>query len=419
MDYETTRKKLLDEAQALVDAGDFEGFAAKKREIEELDNTHKQQLEAAANLEALKNEHAPVKFDNFSVAVPPAAKAAESVTLSSEKTSADVMKIDTNSVVNSKEYRLAFMDFVVNGTKMPAKFSNQDATTVTGDVGVMIPETILLPIIQKLETSGRIYALMRKTNIKGGVKVPVSSVRPVATWLPERGDSDTQKKPVTSISFSYYKLKCKVAVSFEVSVVTLDAFEAALIDDIYTAMIKAIEKAAIVGTGSTGNQPTGILSAAAPTGQNIDIAANADVTFADIVAAEGAFPEEYDDDKAVWCMTKGTFYNHFKGITNQTGTPIAESLKGTDSKFPAVLFGRPVVFVSKDVMDDYASTVTADSVFAFIFNWDYYLLNTNKELIMKEYTDEDTDDLVRKALMLVDGKPVDRNSLVTMTKKKP
>lgn len=415
MDYEAIRQTLLEEAEALVNAGDIEAFTAKKKEIEDLDNKHKAQVEAAASLKALKDEPDPVNIADKSVKFNNST--ADAIKLENG-IKADIAAVRPDSITNSTEYRLAFMDYVVNGTAFPAKFSNNNATTVTGDVGVMIPETVLLPIIQKLETSGRLYALMRKTNIKGGVKVPVSSVRPVATWLAERGDSDKQKKTVTSITFGYYKLKCKIAVSFEVSVVTLPAFESTFIDEAYTAMVKAIEKSAVIGNGSTGNQLTGVLNSAAPTGQNIDIAYNASITLADVIAAEAALPEEYDDDKCVWCMTKGTFYNYFKTITTTTGQPIAESLGGNDNKIKPILFGRRVVFLDKDIIPDYAATVDADTIFAFIFNWDYYLLNTNQQAIMKEYTDEDTDDLVRKVLMLVDGKPVDNNSLVTMTKKK-
>ena len=183
-------------------------------------------------------------------------------------------------------------------------------------------------------------------------------------------------------------------------------------------MIKAIEVAGVSGTGATYNQPEGILADDAPTGQNIDIAYNASVTFADVMAAEAAFPEEYDGEKAVWVMTKQTFYNVFKAITDNNNKPITDSIGGTDNKPRQLILGRPVIFVSKDAIATYAATVNADTIFAFIFNFDYYLLNFNQQIIMREYTDEETDDVVRKALALVDGKPVTRDCLVTITKKK-
>ena len=413
MNYKEKRAALYAEAEALINKGDIAGAEAKMKEIEQLDNEHEAETKARANLEAMKNEPKAVKLENAAVIMPAGVKLADSTKQDDSKgIYADL------AWTNSTDYRLAFMDYVCNGTAIPAKFTNTPATTVTGDVGSVIPNTILLPIIQKLENSGRLYALMRKTNIKGGVTVPTSSVRPVATWLAERGDSDTQKKPTGSVTFAYYKLKCKVAVSFEVSVVTLDAFETAVINDIYNAMVKAIEIAAVKGAGAAAHSPTGVLADDAPEGQNIDIAYNASVTFADVMAAEAAFPEEYDDDKAVWVMTKQTFYNVFKGIQDTTNRPISDQIGGIDNKPRPVILGRPVVFVSKDAIDTYAATVDDDTIFAFIFNWDYYLLNFNQQIIMKTFTDEATDDEVRKALALVDGKPIDRNSLVTMTKKK-
>lgn len=414
MNYEEKRKALMDEADKLIAAGDIKAANEKMAEIEALDKQHEEEAKARANLAALKNEQKPAKLENLSAAVP-VGKTVDSVALGSESSSA----ADDLAWTNSKEYRLAFMDFVVNGNTIPAKFANSPATTVTGDVGSVIPQTILLPIIQKLETTGRLYGLMRKTNIRGGVSVPTSSVVPVATWLAERGDQDSQKKTTGRVQFSYYKLKCKVAVSFEVSVVTLDAFEARLIEDIYNAMIKAIEIAAISGAGASANSPTGVLADDAPDGQNINIADGSAVTFSDVMAAEAALPEEYDSDKAVWVMTKQTFYKSFKNLQDSTKKPISDQIGGIDNKPRQVILGRPVVFVSKDALDTYSASVAEDTVFAFIFNWDYYLVNFNQQIIMKEYTDEDTDDQVRKALALVDGKPIDRNSLVTMTKKAP
>lgn len=43
-----------------------------------------------------------------------------------------------------------------------------------------------------------------------------------------------------------------------------------------------------------------------------------------------------------------------------------------------------------------------------------YVLNSNYNVAMKVYEDNDTDDLVRKSIMIADGKPVDFNSLVML-----
>ena len=76
------------------------------------------------------------------------------------------------------------------------------------------------------------------------------------------------------------------------------------------------------------------------------------------------------------------------------------------------------MIVDDGYIDNYADTVTNDTVFAFIFNWADYIGNTNYNVTVREYIDEATDDRIKKAVMLYDGKAVDINSLVTMTKKK-
>jgi len=67
-------------------------------------------------------------------------------------------------------------------------------------------------------------------------------------------------------------------------------------------------------------------------------------------------------------------------------------------------------------MSSFAVTMASDTVVAFLFNPKDYVLNTNYQMTVKKYEDNETDDMVTKAIMLVDGKVVDKNSLVTVTK---
>ena len=113
-------------------------------------------------------------------------------------------------------------------------------------------------------------------------------------------------------------------------------------------------------------------------------------------------------------MTKKTFMS-FVGMVDTNGQPIARVNYGINGQADRSLLGRRVVL--NDYMDSYAETVEADKIVAFLFNPSDYVLNTNLNMTIKRYEDNDTDDLVTKALMLADGKVVDKNSLVTITKK--
>ena len=69
-------------------------------------------------------------------------------------------------------------------------------------------------------------------------------------------------------------------------------------------------------------------------------------------------------------------------------------------------------------MASFAASVSNDTVIAFLFDFKDYILNTNLNITIKKYEDNTTDDIVTKAIMLIDGKVIDKNSYVTMTLKK-
>lgn len=306
---------------------------------------------------------------------------------------------------DSLEYRKAFMNYVLRGEKIPAEL-RVDAITYTTDVGSVIPETVLNRIVEKLEATGMILPLVTRTAIKGGVSVPTSSVKPVATWVAEGAGSDKQKKPTGNIQFAYHKLRCAVAVSLEVDTMALPVFESTLINNVVEAMTKAIEQAIISGTGT--GQPKGILTETPVSGQSLDVS---EITYQTLIDAESALPLEYEAN-AVWVMTKKTFMT-FAGMVDNNGQPIARVNYGIGGRPERTLLGRSVVLCN--YIDSF-STAATGSPFAFLFNFSDYILNTNYQMGVKKYEDNETDDLVTKAIMIVDGKAVDINSLVVLKK---
>lgn len=312
---------------------------------------------------------------------------------------------------STMQYRRAFMDYVVRGTAIPAEY-RAAGTTKTTDVGAVIPTTVLNQIVQQLESTGMILALVTRTAYKGGVSIPVSTVKPTATWVAEGAGSDKQKKNAAKdgmVTFAYHKLRCAVAVSLEVDNMAMPAFEALLINNIVEAMTKALEQAIISGTGE--GQPKGIIAETPNAKQAINTAKGNALTYADIVKVEGALPQAYEAG-SVWCMAKSTFME-FVGMVDEQGQPIARVNYGIAGKPERTLLGRPVVCC--DYLNGFAAASTGDVV-AFVFRFKDYVLNTNYAMGVKKYEDNDTDDQVTKGIMLADGKVVDKNSLVTLKK---
>lgn len=387
------RNGMLDEAETLLGEGKTEEYEAKLEDVKTFDKEYAEYTEKLANIEAMKG-----------------AVSARHVMSGAVTGIVDAAEIKKESDI---AYRRAFMNFVLKGEKIPADLKNASQYTTTSDVSAVIPNTILDRIVEKMETTGTILAKVTRTFFKGGVTVPASSAKPVATWTTERGKVDTQKKSVTPITFTYHKLKCVVAVSLTVDNVTLEVFEKTIANNIAEAMIKAIETAIINGDGQ--NKPKGILRENPGTGRALNVAKTGKVTYKTLCDAEAAVPAAYEG--AEWLMTKKTYFSEVVGMTDTNGQPIARVNVGIDGKPAYTILGRPVNFVDSEVMSDYSDTVEADTIFAAIFRFEDYMFNTNMDIAMKQYDDEDTDDKMTKAIMLADGKVVDVESLVTLTKK--
>ena len=120
--------------------------------------------------------------------------------------------------------------------------------------------------------------------------------------------------------------------------------------------------------------------------------------------AEGALDLAYEKD-AVWFMCKIQFAEVL-AIVDQQGQPVARVNHGLAGAPERVIFGRPVVL----------NNYMPEDTIAFLFNPKDYILNTSFAMGIKEYYDEDTDDRIKKSVMLVDGKAVDCGSFVKLAK---
>ena len=388
-EYIAKRNRLLNEAQRAADNADLKTFEAKKAEIEKLDSDFENAAKAQAQLKILSDKGRSGTASFFAA------------------------KGEDPDMFSSMEYRKAFMNYVVTRSAIPDSFraAFNNVTTATGDVSPVIPTTVLNRIVEKMENIGTVLNLVTRTNYKGGLTIPTSTVKPTATWVNEGAGVTVQKSGVNgTITFTYHKLKVAVSMTLEVSVMSLSAFETKFVNDVSYAMVKALEQAIISGSGT--DRPKGILAETPASGQAISIASGTALDYAVLIAMEAALPSAYENG-AVYAMTKKTFMAMY-GITDDNGQPIARINYGISGKPERSILGREVVILD-DYISNYTKTVTADTTVAFIFNFADYILNTNYEITAKVYEDNDTDDLIRKAVMITDGKVVDKNSLVTLT----
>lgn len=325
----------------------------------------------------------------------------------------DIVKLGTQpqarkTDIDGLEYRKAFMDNVLRGTPISPDLRADESTTKS-DIGTAIPTILLNKIIENMESTGMILPLVNHTSFAPGMSIPISSVKPVATWVAEGKTSDRQKKTTgAAITFTNFKLRCEISMSMETSVMAISAFEASFVRQVSAAMVKAQEQAIINGVGTAS--PKGILTETPNAGQEITASA---LSYDLLIEAEAALPQAYESG-AVYLMTKKTFLA-YTAIKDSSGQLIARTNYGITGAPERTLLGR-AVHLCGDYMDSFSVALTPDKVFAVLFNMKDYTLNTNYNMGIQRKQDWDTEDMLTKAVMACDGKVVDKGSLVTIAK---
>ena len=320
----------------------------------------------------------------------------------------------TGDKFDTPEYRSSFMDYVLKGVRADGLEFRVDATTTTGDIGAVIPTTIMNKVIEKMKDFGEIFKRITISNVKAGIKLPVSSIKPTASWISEGLIADKQKKTISgSVVFAFYKLQIRVALTLESDLVSLPVFEQTVSDNISEAMVIGLE-GAIVSGGGTG-QPLGIANDTdIPVAQVLEVKA-IDIgkyqTWTSIIAK---MPRRYRS-RAVIIMSDLDWNKYIVGMVDANGQPVARTTYGLDTVQQERFLGREVIPV-----EDYLPSIDdADvgDVFGIICNLSDYIINSNMQITYKRYFDENTDEWISKSTMICDGKLGDKNGVILLKKK--
>lgn len=311
------------------------------------------------------------------------------------------------------EYRKAFMKFAKTGEMSQELRAN--TMTTTSDVSAVIPSTILDEVIKKMKVYGQVFSQVRKLSVKGGVNVPILSLKPTATWIGENGSSDKQKTQANqNVTFSYFGLECKVSASLLADTVSLDSFESTIIDLITEAMIKAIDLAIIKGSGT--GQPLGItVDPRVPSGNVVTLSSANFTSWVEWKKKVFAkMPLAYKAG-ATFLMASGTFEGYIDGMVDANGQPIGRVNYGITNGPQERFGGKEVILVEDDIIANYDDATTGDVVAVFC-NLKDYAINSNMQMTMFRYLDHDTNEWVDKAILIADGKILDPNGVVIVKK---
>lgn len=390
--------KIEERVEASTDAAEVKSFQEQLEDIRsEIDET---QAEIDAINEEEKEEQ---EAEETRSAVPADAKLVNGNVVGSFTTE---KKEERANTMESMEYRKAFMAYVQKGAAIPAEFRNGDATS-TADAGAAIPMTVMNEVINTVRKKyGNLYSKVKKTAMKGGVEYPVGALQASFKWISEATVSPRQKAgTLGKVTFQYHTAEIRIAQTFLSSILSVDAFEAKLTEIIAVAYLQAMDYGIVNGTGD--GQMLGILNDARVTNTITMTSANINDWKAWRKNFFAQLPLGYRSGEFIFPVS--TVDAYLETMADNNNNPVFRQATGLevndgDATDPnGRFFGRRISLVEPDIIADF-DTANAGDVIGIYWQPEEYAINENFGFTMRRYFDEETNEWVDKALVVVDGK---------------
>ena len=327
----------------------------------------------------------------------------------------------------SMEYRMAFKDYVQRGVSnqlisdgMKAWEKRSGVAANTDTLGAIIPTTLINEFINEVKkVYGQLYNKVRKLDVPGGVRFPVGELQATFKWISESTVSPRQDAGDTQdVIFEYNVGEIRVAQTLLSSIVALDLFEREVVSIMLKAFLQAMDIGIVKGTGK--GQMLGIMNDPRVTNEISLTAAEINNWTAWRKKFFSKLPLGYRAGEFIFPLS--TVESYLETMADANNNPIFRQATGLevndgDSANPnGRFFGREVSLVEPDVIPDFDAASDGD-VIGIFWQPEEYAINTNMQMAMRRYFDEDTNKWVDKLLVIVDGKVLNPKGIYLIKKK--
>lgn len=327
----------------------------------------------------------------------------------------------------SMEYRQAFKDYVQRGVMTPIiqegieqmQKRNGSAANIE-QLGAIVPKTLVQEFINEIrKVYGQLFTKVRKLNIQGGVRFPVGELEATFHWISESTVSPRQDGgDMGDIMFEYNIGEIRVAQTLLSSIVALDLFEREVVNIMVKAYLQAMDIGIVKGTGK--GQMLGILNDPRVT-NTVEMTA---AEFNNWTAWRKKFfaklPLGYRAGEFIFPLA--TVDSYLETMADANNNPIFRQATGLevndgDAINPnGTFFGRAISLVEPDVIPDFDTASDGDVVGIF-WQPNQYAINSNMDMAMKRYFDDETNKWVNKLITIVDGRVLNPKGFVLIKKK--
>lgn len=319
--------------------------------------------------------------------------------------------------LSTMEYRQAFMNYAINGTPIPAELRGEAINTA--DTGVAIPMNIMNEVINTVRKRyGNLYSKVKKTSVQGGVEYSIGALQGTFKWINESTTSPRQNVgSLGSVVFKYNIGEIRIAQTFLSNILTLSDFEVKVREVIAVAYLQAMDYGIVNGSGK--GSMLGILND--PRVTNTVTLSASDINNWTQWRKKffKTLPLGYRSGEFIFpCSTVDAY---LETIADSNNNPIFNQATGLvvndgDAQNPnGRFFGRNISLVEPDIINDFDAASPGDVVGVY-WQPEEYCINENFGFTMMRFFDQETNEWVDKAIVVVDGKILNPTGYVKILK---
>ena len=223
----------------------------------------------------------------------------------------------------SNEYRSAWLKNIRGGEL--DEIEKRALTTVASSVGAAVPTTTVNKIIEKVKEYCPILNKIELLHIRGAVTIPAEGTTVDAQKHAEGATITADADTLTKVTLAGFEITKLVTVSKSVETMSIDAFEAWLVNKIARKVSEKIDALIFNGTGT--GEAQGVNAIAWDATNSITVAKSAALTEANVTGVVALMNGGYLAD-AEWYMSSATFFADFHPLMNNSKNNVVTESNG-------------------------------------------------------------------------------------------
>lgn len=344
-DYQEKRNALMNEAQSLIDEGKLDEYAAKAKEVTDLDAKWDATKEALDNLQALSEEQRAYNVQNLT-----GAEVKDGVATAQLNFAPQGLSEDQKMTSASDLYMTAFAK-TLKGDRLSAAEAEcfqmvNEYTHTTQNTGVVVPETFAQGIWDLVEADYPLWADVAKTYVKGNASIIKSTSSTDATWYDEATETEDGTEGFGLLQLDGCELSRAITVTYKLKEMAIEDFIPFIQRKLAEKMGAGLGYGVSRGKGKPGvsdtfkAEPMGIitaLKAESGTPQVISYTSGS-LSYSNLTAQRAKIKK--GSARLAYYANPSTVWNELANVKDQNGRPImiADPINGGVMR----MFGLPV-----------------------------------------------------------------------------